>query len=78
MWGYFEKFIWLMKPEALADLMASLFPQMMTAMPPGMVPMMKSMKYVPGGLDLMEKMMPAMFPDADAVHHAQGDARHAR
>ena len=62
MWGYFEKFIWLMKPEALADLMASLFPQMMTAMPPGMVPMMKSMKHVPGGLDLMEKMMPAMFP----------------
>ena len=24
--------------------------------------MMKSMKYVPGGLDTMEKMMPAMFP----------------
>jgi Fe-S oxidoreductase/FAD/FMN-containing dehydrogenase len=62
MWGYFEKFIWLMKPEAMSDLMASLFPQMMTAMPTGMVPMMKSMKYVPGGLDLMEKMMPAMFP----------------
>jgi hypothetical protein len=62
MWGYFEKFIWLMKPEALADLMASLFPQMMKAMPAGMVPVMKSMKYVPGGLDLMEKMMPAMFP----------------
>lgn len=62
MWGYFEKFIWLMKPEALSDLMASLFPQMMAAMPIGMVPMMKSMKYVPGGLSMMETMMPAMFP----------------
>ncbi len=41
MWGYFEKFIWLMKPETMSDLMASLFPQMMDAMPAGMVPMMK-------------------------------------
>lgn len=62
MWGYFEKFIILMKPEVMADLMASLLPDMMEAMPAGMVPMMKGMKYVPGGLDMMGKMMPIMMP----------------
>ncbi len=61
-WGYFEKFIVLMEPANMAALMERIFPQMMDAMPPGMKPMMKSMKYVPGGLALMEKMMPAMFP----------------
>lgn len=62
MWGYFEKFIVLMRPEVMADLMASLFGPMMANMPPGMVPMMKAMKYIPGGLTLMSKMMPMMMP----------------
>jgi hypothetical protein len=62
MWGYFEKFIYLMKPEAMADLMAALLPQMMAAMPLGMVPMMKAARAIPGGLTLMSKMMPAMMP----------------
>ena len=62
MWSYFEKFIILMEPENMAKFMTRIFPQMMDAMPPGMKPMMKSMKYIPGGLAMMEKMMPAMFP----------------
>jgi Fe-S oxidoreductase/FAD/FMN-containing dehydrogenase len=62
MWGFFEKFIILMEPENMAKLMSRIFPQMMDAMPFGMKPMMKSMKYVPGGLSLMEKMMPTLFP----------------
>lgn len=62
MWGYFEKFIYLMKPETVADIMAALLPQMMKAMPPGMVPMMKVMRAVPGGLSLMGAMMPRMMP----------------
>lgn len=62
MWGYFEKFIWLMRPEYMAELMAEILPQMMDAMPFGMKPMMNSMKYVPGGLTLMGKMMPLLFP----------------
>jgi Fe-S oxidoreductase len=62
MWGFFEKFIFLMRPDNMATLMSKIFPQMMDAMPPGMKPMMKSMKYVPGGLSLMEKMMPTLFP----------------
>ncbi len=62
MWGYFEKFIILMKPENMAKFMTRIFPQMMDAMPLGMKPMMLAMKHVPGGLVLMEKMMPLMFP----------------
>jgi len=61
-WGYFEKFIYLMKPEAMADLMAALLPEMMAAMPAGMLPMMKAARAIPGGLALMSKMMPAMMP----------------
>lgn len=62
MWGYFEKFIILMQPENMAKFMTRIFPQMMDAMPAGMAPMMRSMKHVPGGLAMMEKMMPLMFP----------------
>lgn len=62
MWGYFEKFIDLMQPEKMAGLMGRLMPQMMDAMPVGMKPMMKAMKYVPGGLTMMGSMMPMLFP----------------
>lgn len=62
MWGYFEKFIVLMKPEVLADIMAALFKPMMENMPAGMVPMMKAMKHTPGGLSMMAKMMPVLMP----------------
>lgn len=62
MWSYFEKFIILMQPENMAKFMTRIFPQMMGAMPAGMAPMMRSMKHVPGGLGMMEKMMPLMFP----------------
>jgi Fe-S oxidoreductase len=62
MWGYFEKFIILMKPENMARFMTRIFPQMMDAMPIGMKPMMLAMRGVPGGLSMVEKMMPLMFP----------------
>jgi Fe-S oxidoreductase/FAD/FMN-containing dehydrogenase len=62
MWGYFEKFIVLMYPENMAKVMAALFPQMFDNMPPGIVPMMNAMKYIPGGLALMERMMPVLMP----------------
>jgi len=62
MWSYFEKFIILMRPENMASFMTRIFPQMMDAMPVGMKPMMMSMRHVPGGLVMMEKMMPLMFP----------------
>jgi Fe-S oxidoreductase len=62
MWSYFEKFIILMEPENMAKFMTRIFPQMMDAMPAGMKPMMLGMRHVPGGLAMMEKMMPLMFP----------------
>ncbi|MBI5232239.1 MAG: FAD-binding oxidoreductase [Coriobacteriales bacterium] len=62
MWSFFDKFILLMQPENMAQFMTRIFPQMMDAMPAGMKPMMMSMKHVPGGLAMMEKMMPLMFP----------------
>lgn len=62
MWGYFEKFIWLMKPESIADIMVVLLPDMMKAMPTGMIPMMKMARAIPGGLKLMGAMMPKMMP----------------
>jgi hypothetical protein len=61
-WSFFEKFINLMEPAAMAQFMTRIFPQMLDAMPMGMGGMMRAMKNVPGGLTLMEKMMPAMFP----------------
>ncbi len=62
MWSFFDKFIDLMQPENMALFMTRIFPQMLDAMPVGMKPMMLSMKHVPGGLAMMEKMMPLMFP----------------
>jgi Fe-S oxidoreductase len=62
MWGYFDKFIFLMQPENMAKLMARIFPAMMDAMPLGMKPMMLAMRRVPGGLAMMSTMMPALFP----------------
>jgi Fe-S oxidoreductase/FAD/FMN-containing dehydrogenase len=62
MWGYFEKFIYLMKPESITSIMVALLPDMMKAMPAGMVPMMKAARAVPGGLAMMGAMMPAMMP----------------
>lgn len=62
MWSFFDKFIALMQPEAMAKFMTRIFPQMLDNMPVGMKPMMLAMKHVPGGLSMMEKMMPLMFP----------------
>lgn len=61
-WSFFDKFIDLMEPENMAKFMSRIFPQMMGAMPLGMGQMMLGMKHVPGGLALMEKMMPVLFP----------------
>lgn len=62
MWSFFDKFIALMQPEAMAKFMVRIFPQMFDNMPAGMKPMMLGMRHVPGGLAVMEKMFPAMFP----------------
>ena len=62
MWSFFDKFIDLMLPPNMAKFMVRIFPQMLDNMPVGMKPMMLAMRYVPGGMAMMEKMMPVMFP----------------
>jgi Fe-S oxidoreductase/FAD/FMN-containing dehydrogenase len=67
MWGVFEAMINLLKPEQMADLMASLLPQMIEAMPGPFRGMMKMVKSSPGPvrnalIAVMKPMMPALFP----------------
>ncbi|MCP2598331.1 heterodisulfide reductase-related iron-sulfur binding cluster, partial [Candidatus Aminicenantes bacterium AC-335-L06] len=67
MWAVFEKMVFLMKPEGMADLMIELFPQLMDAMPGIMKSMMKFMKRLPSPIrnvmfSMMKPVMPKMFP----------------
>jgi Fe-S oxidoreductase/FAD/FMN-containing dehydrogenase len=67
MWGVFEAMINLLKPEAMADFMASLLPQMIDAMPGPFPAMMKMVKGMPGPardamIAIMKPMMPFLFP----------------
>jgi Fe-S oxidoreductase/FAD/FMN-containing dehydrogenase len=66
-WKTFEAMIWLLKPEAMADLMAKLLPQMIEAMPGMFRGMMKFVKGAPGPIreamiTMMKPMMPPLFP----------------
>jgi Fe-S oxidoreductase/FAD/FMN-containing dehydrogenase len=60
-WGIFEKFIRLLEPANMAELMTKVFPQMVEAMPKAERTMMLASRHVPGGMHLMEKLMPPMF-----------------
>ena len=61
-WAVFEAMIALMTPRGFAELMGSMWPELIDAMPFGMGPMMKAMGKVPGALDLMKPMFPVLFP----------------
>jgi len=67
MWSVFEAMIRLLKPEAMAELMASLLPEMIEAMPGPFRGMMKMVQASPGPLRdamiaVMKPMMPKLFP----------------
>ncbi len=67
LWRTFEAMIWLMKPEAMANLMAELLPQMIEAMPQPFKGMMGMVKAAPGPIKeamiaMMRPMMPVLFP----------------
>ncbi len=67
MWGVFEAMIRLLKPEAMAELMAGLLPEMIEAMPAPFRGMMKMVKASPGPvrdamIAVMKPMMPFLFP----------------
>ncbi|MGZ4199211.1 MAG: heterodisulfide reductase-related iron-sulfur binding cluster, partial [Thermoleophilia bacterium] len=61
-WAVFEAMIALMSPQGFADLMGTMWPELIDAMPFGMGPMMKAMGKVPGALTLMKPMFPVLFP----------------
>jgi Fe-S oxidoreductase/FAD/FMN-containing dehydrogenase len=61
-WAVFEAMIKLMTPEGFADLMGTMWPEMLAAMPLGMGRMMRVMGKIPGALNLMKPMFPVLFP----------------
>jgi hypothetical protein len=61
-WAVFEAMISLMTPRGFADLMSTMWPELIDAMPFGMGPMMRAMGRVPGALSLMKPMFPILFP----------------
>ncbi|MBN1376032.1 MAG: FAD-binding oxidoreductase, partial [Dehalococcoidia bacterium] len=61
-WAVFEAMIALMTPQGFADLMGTMWPEMIDAMPFGMGGMMKAMGKIPGALNLMKPMFPVLFP----------------
>jgi Fe-S oxidoreductase/FAD/FMN-containing dehydrogenase len=61
-WAVFEAMIALMTPQGFADLMGTMFKELVDAMPFGMGPMMRVMGKIPGALNLMKPMFPVLFP----------------
>jgi Fe-S oxidoreductase len=61
-WAVFEAMIALMTPQGFADLMGTMFPELIDAMPFGMGSMMRFMGKIPGALTLMKPMFPILFP----------------
>ncbi len=61
-WAVFEAMIDLMTPQGFADLMGTMLPELIDAMPLGMGAMMRLMGKVPFALDLMKPLFPVLFP----------------
>jgi hypothetical protein len=61
-WAVFEAMIALMTPQGFADLMGTMWPELIDAMPFGMGKMMRMMGKIPGALGMMKPMFPILFP----------------
>jgi Fe-S oxidoreductase/FAD/FMN-containing dehydrogenase len=61
-WAVFEAMIALMTPQGFANLMSTMWPELIDAMPFGMGSMMRFMGKIPVALDLMKPMFPLLFP----------------
>jgi Fe-S oxidoreductase/FAD/FMN-containing dehydrogenase len=61
-WVIFEKMIYLMKPDAMVELMDKLMPELVNAMPGPFPAMMRFMAKIPGALSAMRPVMPKMMP----------------
>jgi Fe-S oxidoreductase/FAD/FMN-containing dehydrogenase len=61
-WAVFEAMIALMTPEGFAEMMDTMWPELIDAMPFGMGKMMRVMGKIPGALNLMRPLFPILFP----------------
>jgi Fe-S oxidoreductase/FAD/FMN-containing dehydrogenase len=61
-WAVFEAMIDLMTPQGFAELMGTMWPELIDAMPLHMGSMMRLIGRVPGALELMRPMFPVLFP----------------
>ncbi len=61
-WAVFEAMIALMTPQGFADLMGTLWPELIEAIPFGMGKMMRLMGKIPGTLEMMKPIFPILFP----------------
>lgn len=61
-WAVFDAFIKLLTPQGFADLMGTMWPELIDAMPLGMGRMMRCLGKVPGALSLMKPVFPVLFP----------------
>ena len=61
-WAVFDAMIALMTPEGFAELMKTMWPELIRAMPFKMGTMMRVMGKIPGALNLMKPMFPILFP----------------
>lgn len=61
-WAVFEAMIALMTPKGFADLMATMWKELVDAMPFGMGPLMRLMGKIPGALGMMKPLFPVLFP----------------
>ena len=65
-WAVFEAMIALMTPQGFANLMGTMWPELIDAMPFGMGPMMRMMGKIPGALEPDEADVPGPLPAAAA------------
>jgi Fe-S oxidoreductase len=61
-WAVFEAMIALMTPQGFANLMGTMWPELIDAMPFGMGLMMRVMGKIPGPLTAMKPLFPVLFP----------------
>ena len=61
-WAVFEAMIALMTPKGFADIMGSMWPELIDSMPFKMGGMMRFMGKIPGMLKLMKPIFPILFP----------------
>ena len=62
LWAMFEGMVGLMTPQGLADLIATMWPELIGAVPFGMGSMMRVLGKIPGALEIMKPAFPIVFP----------------